>query len=91
MNPTVPSDCSTPVEVVSIAAPRSPLREFAHYAGITQVRRSTSARLVGAELPSCFIDATVQAGINSLTRNTVSARTSRRRAVDKAVRVLEAE
>ena len=87
---TIQADCSTPVEHVTLAAPRVP-RDLQHYAGLTQVRQSVSARMRDCELPSAFLDATVQHALNSLNRNTVAARAGKRRAVDKAVRVLEAE
>ena len=54
---------------------------------ITKTRRSVSARLRGVTLPDCFAQATVSAAANAYDKQTVSARTSRRRLSDKAMRI----
>lgn len=58
---------------------------------VTQARRSTSAKLAKTELPSCFVLATIQAGINAHERSTKSAKASRRRLVAKAERLAGVE
>lgn len=54
---------------------------------LTTARRSTSARLVGTELPVAFQLATIAAADNALTRKTVAAKSSRRRLQEKALRI----
>jgi hypothetical protein len=54
---------------------------------LANVRRRTTLRLAGLELPDCFAAATVSAAVNSLDRETVSARAARRRLAGKAYRL----
>jgi hypothetical protein len=56
----------------------------------TRTRQSTSARLAGLEIPSCFAAATVAAAVRASERDTQSARVSRRRLLEKARRVVGA-
>lgn len=56
---------------------------------LTTARRRTAQILRGAELPDCFLDATVEAAINAYTRETVSAKASRKRLAGKVVRIDE--
>lgn len=55
---------------------------------LTTVRRSVSARLSGLELPAAFAAASVAAAVRASERDTQSAKASRRRLTDKAVRVV---
>lgn len=54
-------------------------------------RAAVTKKLAGLELPLAFQQATVASALNSVDRQTVSARASRRRAVAKACRVSEAD
>jgi hypothetical protein len=83
---TLPADCTAPVEVVSMRAPRVPA-EFAGYSALTQARRSTSARLAGLELPAAFVSATCAAAMNAHERTSASAKASRRRLLEKATKL----
>jgi uncharacterized coiled-coil protein SlyX len=58
---------------------------------LTAARRSTSRRLASAELPAAFQLATIAACSNALSRNTVSAKDSRRRLQSKALRLASVE
>jgi hypothetical protein len=74
----------------SLRAPKLPA-DLLHYSALTQARRSTSAKLSGLELPSCFIEATVSAALNAHERTSASAKASRRRLLDKATRLAGVE
>ena len=58
---------------------------------LTSARRSTSAKLLKAELPLAFALATIAAADNALSRDTQSAKASRRRLIDKATRLAGVE
>lgn len=58
---------------------------------LTTARRSTSAKLSGLEIPAAFAQATVSAALNAIDRKTVSAKASRRRLQDKAMRLAALE
>ncbi len=55
----------------------------------TSARKRTALLLRGVELPECMMDATVEAAINAYTRDTKSARASRKRLAGKVVRIDE--
>jgi len=55
---------------------------------ISNARRSVSARLSGLELPSCFASATIATAQRDSVSSTKSARSSRRRSLSKALRVV---
>lgn len=56
---------------------------------LTSARKRTTLLLRGTELPAAFLDATVEAAINAYTRDTQSAKASRRRLAGKVVRIDE--
>ncbi len=58
---------------------------------LTSARRSTSARTRGLELPLAFQLSTIAAAELALTKNTKSAKASRRRLQDKALRMASIE
>jgi hypothetical protein len=56
---------------------------------LTAARRRTALILRGQELPACFLDATVESAINAFTRDTQSAKASRRRLAGLVVKIDE--
>lgn len=54
---------------------------------LSRTRAQTTRRLSGLELPACFQVATINAAINATERQTVSAKASRRRLSDKAMKL----
>ncbi len=58
---------------------------------LANLRRSTTAKLANCELPLAFQLATIAAATNALTRNTKSAKASRRRLSDKATKLAGVE
>ena len=58
---------------------------------LPRLRISTSKRLAGLEIPSAFAQATYAAAANAAERKTVSAKASRRRLTDKAMKLAATE
>lgn len=54
---------------------------------LSNIRRSTTLRTRGLDLPACFELATIASAVNALDRTTKTAKASRRRAVEKATRL----
>lgn len=55
---------------------------------LTSIRRSTSQKLAGIEIPSAWISATIATAQRDSVSSTKSARSSRRRSLSKALRVV---
>ncbi len=54
---------------------------------LSQTRTRTTKALRGLELPACFQLATISAALNATERQTVSAKASRRRLNEKALKI----
>lgn len=54
---------------------------------LSQARRLTTLKIAGLEIPECMLEGTVQAAINAFSRDTVSAKASRRRLVGKVEKI----
>ncbi len=58
---------------------------------LSKIRRSTSAKLRGVELPDCFAQSTVAAAACAYERDSKSAKVSRRRLFGKVERIQETD
>jgi hypothetical protein len=90
MTPTIPTDCTSPVETVSFRAPKVP-SDLAHYASLATARGVVTRKLAGLEIPMAFQLSTIAAADNAFSRNTVSAKAARRRLLDKATKLASVE
>ena len=54
---------------------------------LSRTRAQTTRRMAGVEIPACFAQATYSAAANAYDRSTVSAKASRRRLSDKAMKL----
>lgn len=78
---------TAPTAVLILAADELPVTPRRRASELSNIRRSTTLRTRGLELPACFELATIAAATNALDRTTQSAKASRRRAVEKATRL----